>query len=64
MAVAFTGVFVAGALTNALATGATAGYIAAGTGVVLLAVAIALLTRSRRALARLKARRAELSSNA
>lgn len=62
MAVAFTGVFVAGALVLAVSTGAAGGYVAAATGAVLFTVAVALLVRSQRTLEQLVARRAELAA--
>jgi hypothetical protein len=57
MSVAFSSVFVLGCLLLAVATGHRAGYVAGGSGVVLLAVAVAMLVRARREVTRLDARR-------
>lgn len=60
MAVTFTGVFVLGALAVAVMTGHPAGYAAAVSGGVMQAVAVFLLARAQRDVARLIARRAEI----
>ena len=57
LAVTFTAVFVAGALLVGYSAGGKAPFAAAGIGVGLLGVAIALLVRARRRVARLTARR-------
>lgn len=57
MAVAFTTVFLLGALAAGVATGRSAPYAAAAMGVVLLAGAIFMLARARRLSARLTERR-------
>jgi hypothetical protein len=57
MAVTFAAVFTTGALIAAAATEAAAAFIAAGTGVVMVAVAIFILRRAHRASAQLMARR-------
>ena len=60
MAVTFTSVFVIGCVLTAMTTGHPAGYAAAGLGGLMLAVAVWLLVRARREVARLTARRAEI----
>jgi hypothetical protein len=60
MAVAFTGLFFAAALAAVAAGGGAAARAAAGTGLVMLAAAIALLVRARRAFTQLSERRAAL----
>ena len=60
MAVTFTGVFVLGGLAVAVMTGDPAGYAAAVSGGAMQAVAVFLLVRAQRDVARLIARRAEL----
>lgn len=60
MAVIFASVFVAGSLAMGVLTGGTAPLAAGATGVVMLAVAVAMLIRARRKHAALVARRAEL----
>lgn len=57
MAVAFTAVFVLGALAVGFATGTPGPYAAAATGLVLLTVAIFMLARAHRQFARLTERR-------
>jgi hypothetical protein len=57
MAVTFAAVFTAGALIITAATKAAAAFIAAGTGVVMVAVAIVILRRAHRVSAQLMARR-------
>lgn len=61
MAVTFTTVFVAGALAVAYATGASAAYLAALLGIVMLAAAVAMLRRAHRTFARLTERREALA---
>jgi hypothetical protein len=57
MAVTFTSVFAAGAGTLAYFTGSAGAYLALALGSVMVAVAVWLLVRARRAMARLDARR-------
>jgi hypothetical protein len=60
MAVLFTSVFVAGMVLVGVTSGGRAPFVAAATGVLLLAIAIALLVRARRVHSQLVARRNEL----
>jgi pimeloyl-ACP methyl ester carboxylesterase len=60
MAVAFTALFTAGAAAVGWSTQMEASWLAAGTGLVMLGVAGALLMRARRRVAELRSRRAEL----
>jgi len=60
LAVTFSGVFVIGALAVGFITSTTPPFAAAALGTVMLAVAIAMLTRARRLVARLTKRRDEL----
>ena len=60
MAVAFTAVFVTGALGMTIATGSAAFYAAAAAGVGMLVLAVAVLVEAYRHVARLQARRLEL----
>jgi hypothetical protein len=60
MAVAFTAIFAGGALGLGLATGQSALLLAAGLGAIMLVVAVFMLVRAHRRVARLQARRREL----
>lgn len=60
MAVAFTSWFVLGALVAAVTAGGPASYAAAATGLAMLGVAVAVLVRAHREVARLVERRATL----
>lgn len=60
MAVAFTAVFVAGALGMTVATGSATFYAAAAAGIGMLVLAVAVLVRAYRRVAWLQARRLEL----
>jgi hypothetical protein len=60
MSVGFTTMFVAGSLVVGVAGGEPAGYLSAGVGGLLLAIALAMLARARRLVARLTVRREEL----
>jgi hypothetical protein len=57
MAVVFTGAFMLGSVTIGYAAGSSASLIAAGVGLVMFAVAVILLVRAHRQVARLTARR-------
>lgn len=61
MAVTFTTVFVAGALAVAYTTGASAAYVAALLGMLMLGAAAAMLRRGHRTFARLTERREALA---
>jgi hypothetical protein len=60
MAVAFTSLFVVGAIAIGMATGGSAAYAAAALGVVMVAIAVVLLRRAHVTTARLRERRAIL----
>jgi hypothetical protein len=60
LAVVFSSVFVMGALAVGFVTASAPPFAAAALGVVMLAIAVAMLVRARRQFARLSARRAEL----
>jgi hypothetical protein len=60
MSVAFTALFLAGAVAAVLMTGSAAAFAAAATGVVMFGVALRVLAAARRRFASLAARRAEL----
>jgi hypothetical protein len=60
MAVTFTSVFVAGAVAVGVTTGASAAFLAAGLGAVMLVAAVAVLRRAHRAYTRLAERRQAL----
>jgi hypothetical protein len=60
MSVAFTGLFLAGAIAAVLMTGKAAAFGAAVTGAVMFAIALRVLVGARRRFAELAARRAEL----
>jgi hypothetical protein len=60
MAVAFTSLFIAGALAVGYTTGGTAPYAAAGVGAAMLVAALVVLIRARRTFSRLMERRVML----